>query len=164
MSALSLPETFPDVMHSWRVATSDRTAYLAGVGFPVVAVVDTSNPGTTTVYRFQDDFASKTRDLESQWSSGSFPYFFEDTDVDQKGFAFLACSGGWGEHPSGGGAFRVGVLDSSLTPVASLLVRIIPTGLASTVGSLVCLFGEERLQIYSYLQVLSGIEGQSERM
>ena len=49
MSALSLAETFPDVMHSWRVGTSDRTAYLAGVGFPVVAVVDTSNPGTTTV-------------------------------------------------------------------------------------------------------------------
>jgi hypothetical protein len=160
MRSLSLPEAFPDAMHSWRVATSNGTAYLAGVGFPAVAAVDTSNPGKPTVYRFQDDFASKTRDLKSQWSSGSFPYFFEDIDVDEHGLVFLARSGGWGEHPSGGGAFRVDVLDNSLSPVASLLVqnhpdRISVHGGALLVGSHVSLFGEERLQIYDYRQVLS---------
>lgn len=152
---LSLPEAFPDAMHSWRVTIDGTRAYLVCAGLPVVATVNTSNPVAPTVYTLRDDFAAKNRDFESAWSSGTFPYFLEDVDVDDDGYVFLARSGAWGEHPSGGAAYRIDVLDSSLIPLVSLLVQNHPDRISARggnllVGSIVSLFGEEQIQIYSY--------------
>jgi len=136
-------------LHRWRVAAGDAGLYFVSAGLPVLirAPLDLSS---MVLYFVHDELERRIRDFSKPGLN-----LYNDIDVDESGYVFVARSGAWGLRTDGEWAYRVDMYDPELNPVAVLIVENHPSRISADngrllVGSLATLNGEWMLQSYEH--------------